>query len=91
MAEVLYPLFESNRKGFVVTATIQEAERLSDFLNETIKDVGFSAYHSKMTIEERAEVLRRSRESEGRHYIVAVRALDEGVNMPWLSAYIDLM
>jgi superfamily II DNA or RNA helicase len=89
LAAILHPILSSNRKGFIVTATISEANRLSEFLNEAIEGVKFESYHSEMTKEQRKEVLRNSEEMEF-HYIVAVKALDEGVNLPHLSAYIDL-
>ena len=86
---ILHPILESNRKGFIVTATIAEADRLTKFLSESVRGRKFEVYHSGMSREERQEVLRNSEESLS-HYIVAVRALDEGVNLPQLSAYIDL-
>ena len=90
LAGILSPLFEDNRKGFIVAATIRESERLSGFLNRAFREIEFSPFHSRLSVEERDKILKRSREREGFHYIVAVRALDEGVNLPWLSAYVDL-
>ena len=90
LAEILYPVLSVNQKGFVVTATIAEAERLQEFLSKIFKEIQFEVYHSQMETEARDQVFRNSRESRGSHYIVAVRALDEGVNLPHLSAYIDL-
>ena len=91
LIELLYPIFLSNKKGFIVTATIQEAERLTEFLSASFKDeIDFSAYHSGMEAEEKKEVLAISERSLRPHYIVAVRALDEGVDMPHLSGYVDL-
>ena len=87
MAELMYPIIEANKKGFIVTATISEAENLSDFLNKIFKNVEFSVYHSKL--KNRSNILKKSEESKGSHYIVGV-AMDEGVNLPWLSAYINL-
>ena len=86
---ILHPLLESNKKGFIVVATIAEANRLTKFLNESVRGREFEVYHSGMSREERQQVLRNSEESLS-HYIVAVRALDEGVNLPHLSAYMDL-
>ena len=90
LAGILSPLFEDNRKGFIVAATIRESERLAGFLNRAFREIEFSPFHSRLSVEERDKILERSREREGFHYIVAVRALDEGVNLPWLSAYVDL-
>ena len=89
VVSILHPILSSNRKGFIVTATIAEANRLAKFLSEAIEGVKFESYHSEMKREQREEVLRNSEKMES-HYIVAVRALDEGVNLPHLSAYIDL-
>ena len=89
LAGVLHSIFQSNKKGFIVTATIAEAKRLTEFLNEAIEGITFEAYHSDMTKEQRQEVLQNSEKTPS-HYIVAVKALDEGVNLPHLSAYIDL-
>ena len=89
LAGILSPIIQSNRKGFIVTASIAEAERLALFLNQVFKDMEFEAYHSDLTREEKRGILSRSEERES-HYIVAVRALDEGVDLPHLSAYIDL-
>ena len=90
LAGILHPIFQSNKKGFIVTATIAEAKRLTEFLSEIVEGITFKAYHSEMTREQRQEVLLRNSEEMSSHYIVAVRALDEEVNLPHLSAYIDL-
>ena len=89
LAGILNPIIESNRKGFIVTASIAEADRLAVFLNQAFEGVEFEAFHSDLTKEERDGILSRS-ETQESHYIVAVKALDEGVNLPHLSAYIDL-
>ena len=90
LAQILSPVFLANKKGFIVTATIAEAERLQEFLSQIFKEIQFEVYHSGISRDERKRVLITSQESRGSHYIIAVRALDEGVNLPHLSAYIDL-
>ena len=90
LAQVIYPILNSNKKGFFVTATVQEAERLTAFLNRTFPEVEFSSYHYRKTKEEKKEITDRFEENESSHYLVTVRALDEGVNLPELSTYIDL-
>ena len=91
LVEVLNPILESNRRGLIVTASIREADRLSAYLNDFFGGtIEFSPYHSQMGLKERREILRRSEEASGSHYIVSVRALDEGANLPRLSAYVDL-
>ena len=96
LAELLFPIFQDNKKGFILTSTIAEAERLAVFFSRYFKQIegmgemSFEAYHSEMTMEERQAVTERSTSTKKRHYIVAVRALDEGINLPHLSAYVDL-
>lgn len=88
LREILSGIFDSNKKGMIIASTIKEAEDLASFFNRT-SDITFEAYHSDMKPELKEAVFKNSREQEA-HYIVAVRALDEGVNLPHLSAYIDL-
>ena len=90
LAQILYPVLSANKKGFIVTATIVEAERLQEFLSKTFKEIQFESYHSKMSKADRDQVFRNSRNAKHSHYIVSVRALDEGIDLPHLSAYIDL-
>lgn len=89
LSQILSPILTSNKKGFIVTSTIKEANALKQFFNATFPDMLFETYHSMMSKQEREDVLINSKNEEV-HYIVAVRALDEGVNLPHLSAYIDL-
>ena len=90
LAQIIYPILNSNKKGFFVTATVKEADRLTAFLNDTFPEIEFSSYHYKKTSEERKDIISRFEENESSHYLVTVRALEEGVNLPELSAYIDL-
>ena len=55
LAGILYRILEFNRKGFIVTASIAEAERLSAFLNEVFSNIEFEAYHSKLSREEKKQ------------------------------------
>ena len=88
--QILEPLFQDNLKGFIITADIEEAESIAEFLGQRKPEMMFEAYHSGISQDERREILQRSKEFQGSHYIVAVNALDEGVDLPHLSAYIDL-
>ena len=88
--QILSPLFKDNLKGFIAVADIEEAESIAEFLSQKRPEMVFTAYHSKISQDERKAILKRSKESQGGHYIVAVNALNEGVDLPHLSAYIDL-
>ena len=90
LLRIIAPILSANKKGFIVTATIAEAKRLTQFLNNSVSGIEFDVLHSQMEEKERREVLNRSVHSTGSHYIVSVRILDEGINLPHLSAYIDL-
>ena len=92
LVELLSPILLSNRRGLIVTASIREAERLSEHLNGVFgESLVFSPFHSRMSSKERQEILERSREDTDKsHFIVLVKALDERVSLPEFSAYIDL-
>ena len=92
LVEVINPILESNNRGLLVVASIREANRLSRYLNDFFGGkMEFFSYHSEMTPRARSKVLRRLEEAgEVPRYIVSVRALDEGMDIPPLSAYIDL-
>ena len=89
LAQMIAPIIGSNKKGFIATATIAEAERLAQYLSNTFKGISFEPYHSELSRPQRQEILQRSDSLES-HYLVTVRALDEGINLPQLSSYIDL-
>ena len=57
LAQVIYSILNSNKKGFFVTATVKEAERLTAFLNDTFPEIEFSSYHYKKTSEEKKRKL----------------------------------
>ena len=89
LMEIVSSIFESNKKGMIIASTIKEAEDLASFFNREFIDITFETYHSNLKPELQEAVFENSRAEEA-HYIIAVRALDEGVNLPHLSAYIDL-
>ena len=89
LSDILSGIFESNKKGMIITSGIEEAEDVALFLNRDVEGIHFEAYHSGMKPELREAVLANSKNQEA-HYVVAVKALDEGVNLPHLSAYVDL-
>ena len=90
VARGLSPLLLRNKKGLILTASIEEAESLANFFQEAFEEkIVFEAYHSNLSDMAREEILERSRNSE-RHFLIAVKSLDEGINLPHLSTYIDL-
>jgi superfamily II DNA or RNA helicase len=90
LASLISPIVADNEKGLIVTASVNEATRVAEFLSEVFADVTFEAYHSELSRSEREQIRELSLQAGNKHYLVAVRALDEGVNYPQLSTYIDL-
>jgi superfamily II DNA or RNA helicase len=87
----LLPLFKKHKRGFISVATIKEADELAEFLNksENIKSRKFAAFHSDLSRSGQNEIENDFR--EGRiDYLVTIRKLDEGMDYPDLSLYIDL-
>ncbi len=72
---------EEGKKILVFTESIRSAEAVADFLRRN--GVMAGVYHSKMTLSKRREAL----DKWGRRYnvLVAVRALDEGIDVPECS------
>lgn len=63
LVEVLNPILVSNHRGLIVTASIRESERLSEYLNGVFGGrIRFSPFHSRTSGRERREVLERSGE-----------------------------
>ncbi|NQZ02766.1 MAG: DEAD/DEAH box helicase family protein, partial [Bdellovibrionales bacterium] len=90
LARMIVPLISDNDKGLIVAASIDEVKRLAEFMSEVFPDTTFEPYHGELSRIERKQVRDRANEPGTRHYLVAVKALDEGVNFPGLGAYIDL-
>jgi superfamily II DNA or RNA helicase len=86
LAAELKDRFLAHRKGFIATAEIDEAERIAEVFNRQVPGRKFAALHSKMNAD---EVLERFRKGEI-NYLVTVKKLDEGVNLPDMSLYVDL-
>lgn len=84
------PVIKSNEKGFIVAATIPEAERIKEAFGRSYPNVVFDTYHSDLSLDERQRVLTQNRKEGLRHFIISVKALDEGLDIRDLSAYIDI-
>ena len=89
LVEILYPIFQFNRKGFIIANTVQEANRLTNFLNRMIQGIQFEAYHSGISDYYRKNMLGRSKSMDS-HYLVFVRRLGEKIDLSNFSSYIDL-
>lgn len=83
-----------NKSGFITVPTITAAEKLLPVLREEIPELRFTTYHSgnqffRVSPSEQEE----KREMISQHqvdYILTVRKLDEGINLPWLRLWINL-
>lgn len=89
LGQILSPIFSVNKKGIIVAATTEEAKGLRDFFTHAFKDIYFETYLWEVPLQERENILFRS-ENEEAYYIIVVRNLDESIQLPHLSAYIDL-
>ena len=82
-------------KGMMVASSIAEANQVVEALNKAfgVEEEGqtiFEVFHSGLTPAQQREVLERSRDRQGRHWMVGVLTQDRGVHAPWLTGYIDL-
>ena len=90
LIELLYPILVSNKKGMIMMPTIKNAEELALALRSVLEGVEFMSYHSEMSEGEQKGVLEKMLEPGVRRFVVAVRGIDEGVDIPEVSVYIDL-
>lgn len=83
-------IIRRNKRGFVSVASIEEAELVAEALSKSDQfPYSVEALHSKLSTAEQAKRERAFRNGEI-DYLVTVRKLDEGVDYPSLSLYIDL-
>ncbi len=87
----LAPRFKQHKHGFVSVGSVTEANDLVDSLNRLPWPTPrkFAALHSRMTKQEQKQVLDGLRKGEV-NFVVTPRMLDEGINVPDLSLYVDL-
>lgn len=85
----LKPSLLKHKKGFITVSTIDEARAIQELLDSEVPERSFAAFHSQMPKEEQAEILRKFKRGEIR-YLVTVKKLDEGVNVPDMTLFIDL-
>ncbi|MBI4404180.1 MAG: DEAD/DEAH box helicase family protein [Deltaproteobacteria bacterium] len=89
----LRPRFRQHKKGFLTVNSIEEAEALTKRLQAEMPDRKFAVLHSELG-EETADTIDRARlpssDPNRIDFLVTVRMLDEGINIPDFSLYIDL-
>lgn len=85
----LAPLFKQHRQGFIATSTIQEAEALAKIFSAQNPSRKFAVLHSQMPKEQQADVIEEFRKG-AIHFLVTVRKLDEGINFPHMTLFVDL-
>ena len=89
LIEILYPIFQSNKKGVIITTDIQEANRITEFLNKFVQEIKFEAYHSEISDKKKEAILNNSQNMDS-HYMITTRLPDKKVDLSELSSYIDL-
>lgn len=89
LVKILYPIFQSNKKGLILTTNIHETNRLTEFLNKSIEGITFEAYHSEVSDRQKKTILDHSRATNS-HYIITTRVFSKKLDLHELSAYIDL-
>ncbi|MCB9027401.1 MAG: DEAD/DEAH box helicase family protein [Bdellovibrionaceae bacterium] len=85
----LSPLLEQDGSSFIVTATIAEAERVYDYIRQLYPQKRVKFLHSNISRFELDRIEAELKNSE-LDIVVAVKMLDESVNVLSLNNYIDL-
>jgi superfamily II DNA or RNA helicase len=84
------PLIERHRSGFIAVENRKEAAGyLANFETFFGGRKKFAVYHAGLPLQERAEIYNRMKNGEDL-FLVVVNLLDEGVDFPHMSLYVDL-
>ncbi|MGE4232501.1 MAG: DEAD/DEAH box helicase [Bacteriovoracia bacterium] len=85
---ILRHYLENHDQGFISVSSIDEA-KLVEKIFSRMKGKKFSVISSDMKSDEQEKVLNKFRNGEI-NYLVSVKMLDEGIDVPNMSLYIDL-
>jgi superfamily II DNA or RNA helicase len=89
LLDALAPLFHKDGRGFFSIGSVNEADQLTKKAQKKYPTKRIERLHYNMPAKEQDEVLRDFK--EGRiDFLVTIRQMDEGVNIPDLTTYIDL-
>lgn len=83
------PQFTRHKKGFLATDNTKEADNVAQELSRQHPDKKFAAFHSNMPKEDLVEIQRKFKAGEI-NFLVTVRKLDEAMNFPDMTLYVDL-
>jgi superfamily II DNA or RNA helicase len=85
----IQPLIENKAPGFIIASTIKESQRLYEHLTRAFPNKKFSLVHSYLEKKEMDFFLEAIQLNQI-DFVIAVRMLDEGINIPHFRTYIDL-
>jgi superfamily II DNA or RNA helicase len=85
----LSSLITTKAPGFITTATIEEAKRVHLFLKDSFPNKNFSILHSDLTDQEVNEIDQNLQKNKI-DFVISVKMLDQGIDLPHLQTYIDL-
>jgi superfamily II DNA or RNA helicase len=83
--------FLIHNKGFITVGTVAEANSLMEFLNSQNLGKKFAALHTGLPNGEQKKILRsfKSKSPDSPNFLITIRKMDEGVDIPAMSLYID--
>jgi superfamily II DNA or RNA helicase len=85
----LAPLVDRHKSGFFAANSIEEANELQRAFTEAMPGKKFAVFHGDLSPAER-NAIRKRMESGEDLFLFTVDLLDEGVNFPHMSLYVDL-
>lgn len=89
----LRPAFEKHERGFITVSTQTEAKAFTKALREAYADANpkptFAYLHSKMSPDEKDQIKNDFRTGKIQ-FLVTVKMMDEGINVPDLTLFADL-
>lgn len=86
----LPPLIDRHQNGFLAVNDITEAMELRNKLGQLMPSKKFEVFHGELSVIERKRIKDRMKSGEKDLFLITVNLLDEGVDFPSMSLYIDL-
>ncbi len=85
----LRPLLDKHERGFLTASTVDEANRISQYLNRSIPEKSFASLHSSLLKQERDAI--HDLYTAGKiNFLVVVKDFDERARYPGMSLFVDL-
>ena len=87
--DVIYQKMKTHESGYIVAPNIEDATMIHKYLKTNYPGIKAETFHSRMPLAQQRIILKKMRDGDI-DYLVTVQKLDEAIDLPRMSLYIDL-